>query len=391
MVCKPTVLIRKGVVNIAFGQTHVYTFENSGRLHAAFIKGRHYRRSLDHRLLESWRVKPRGSEFLRQRWIAGDEAVEIVGQIHAHANAGLASSKNTRERSFAEQVLNWTHDQYAKDATKFLNVYRPIGILPPDQYMSVVVQATEGCSWNRCSFCDFYLGRKFQIKTRDELDCHIEGVKAFFGAGLALRRSIFLADANALSIPFAKLIDIFESVKSHFSEKGIGPSWQQMAGFVDVWGGRRLERKEILVLKNMGLQKVYIGLETGHDPLLEKVNKRGSAELAIDLVNRFKGAGVSVGVIVLLGLGGEAYAQDHVWDTVGTLNQMELTKGDILYFSPLVAGSHLPYTHDMWAENTQALDDARMDHQFGEMVSALRFERKVVPKMAKYNIRRFVY
>jgi radical SAM superfamily enzyme YgiQ (UPF0313 family) len=141
----------------------------------------------------------------------------------------------------------------------------------------------------------------------------------------------------------------------------------------------------------MGLKRVYLGLETGHDALLKKVNKRGSAALACDVIRRFKAAGVSVGVIVMLGIGGKAFAQDHVWDTVAVINEMGLGMGDMVYFSPLVVSSHLPYAQEMWAANIEPLCDTDLADQYEQLVMGLHFDKVAKPKMAMYNIKRFVY
>jgi len=385
------VRVRPHVINVSFDTHHVYTFELSGRLHAAFIRGRRYRRALDNRILESWRVGSNGLGGLRQRWIGGDEAVNMVDRIHRQV-ADVQSDKLSDKQNLAvARIGHWTSDDYLKDVHSFQKVYRPISILPPDQYLSVVIQATEGCSWNRCSFCDFYQGQTFRIRPKDELHTHMEGVRQFWGQGIGLRRSIFLGDGNALSASWSAVLDMFQCVQAHFPEQGLGPSWRETYAFVDAWGGRRLSVEQIKTLQSMGLKRVYLGLETGHDALLAKVNKRGSAALACDVIRRFKAAGVSVGVIVMLGIGGKAFAQDHVWDTVKAINEMGLGMGDMVYFSPLVVSSHLPYAQDMWAANIEALNETDMIDQYGQMVNGLHFDKVDKPKMAMYNIKRFVY
>ena len=93
-----------------------------------------------------------------------------------------------------------------EDAARFRSIYTPVAILPPDQYLAVVVQATEGCSWNRCTFCDFYRQQPFRIKGDGEFRSHVGDVVSFFGTAIGLRRSIFLADANALVIAQDRLL-----------------------------------------------------------------------------------------------------------------------------------------------------------------------------------------
>jgi radical SAM superfamily enzyme YgiQ (UPF0313 family) len=391
VLCDGVVRVRPHVTNVSFGLDQVYTFEKTGRLHSAFIRGHHYRRALDHRVLASWRIRPKGLSGMRERWVVGDEAVAMVDDIHRQVAQVGGPPWGATEHQAIDRIAGWTPGAYEADAEKFLNVYRPVSILPPDQYLSVMVQATEGCSWNRCTFCDFYQDQTFRIRPMAELNRHIEGVREFFGDGIGLRKSIFLGDGNALAAPFSALVNIFKSVQTGFPDNGVGPSWRETSSFVDIWGASRLSVKQIATLKEMGLCRVYLGLETGHDGLLAKVGKRGSAKMAIDVVRRFKEAGVSVGLMVMLGLGGHAFAQDHVWDTTKTLNQMGLGRDDLVYFSPLVGSSHLKYMQDMWASNIESLSDEEMASQYVEMLRGLQFGRTNKTKVALYNIKRFVY
>lgn len=381
------VLVRPHAVCVSVGQTEVYTFEPSGRLHAAFDRGHHFRRGLDGRVLETWRVRQNGREVLCQRRYEGQDGAAMVDRVHHRVGDVFRS----HECEVAQRIAAWDRAAYEADAARYGAVYRAVSILPPDQYLSVVVQATQGCSWNRCTFCDFYRDRTFRILPREELDRHIAQVRDFIGDGLAMRRSIFLGDANALSVSYPALEQMFAAVRKGFPEGDSGPSWREVYAFVDAWGGRNRTEAEIANLKAMGLRRVYLGLETGNDPLLERVNKRGNGDLSVEVVNRFKAAGVQVGVIVLLGLGGRAYENDHVWDTTRVLNEMGLGRGDRVYFSELVASSHLPYAQDMWAANIRALTADEMAAQRHRIESGLKFCGSNRPKLVPYNIRRFVY
>jgi hypothetical protein len=77
------------------------------------------------------------------------------------------------------------------DAARFARIYRPVSILPPDQYLALVIQATEGCSYNRCTFCDFYRDRPFRIKSAVELRHTLREVVDFFGEAMGLRGRCF--------------------------------------------------------------------------------------------------------------------------------------------------------------------------------------------------------
>ena len=206
-----------------------------------------------------------------------------------------------------------------------------------------MLQATVGCSFNTCTFCDLYQ-QPFRVKTPDEFRQHIRQVRDYLGDSILLRqRSIFLGAANALAIPMPRLLPLLEIIQEEFApspENRRGSGWD---AFLDAFTGTRKSVEDYRALAERGLKRVYIGLESGHDPLLEFVRKPGHARDAIETVQAIKAAGINVGLIVLIGLGGDRFAAGHAADTVEVLNQMPLDSGDLLYFSDLVEEPGTPY------------------------------------------------
>ena len=184
-----------------------YSFDLAGRLIGAFVARVNYRRGLDNRVLCKWRrgrrrtaaalaVRAGGNHFLAGAYGLAEQVAEATGRSPAGRAARLDAARLTA------------------DAARFAEVYRPVSILPPDQYLALVLQATEGCSYNRCTFCNFYRDRPFRVKTPEELPAHIAAVRAFFGPALGLRKTLFLADANALVAPMSRLrawLDVIEA------------------------------------------------------------------------------------------------------------------------------------------------------------------------------------
>jgi radical SAM superfamily enzyme YgiQ (UPF0313 family) len=271
------------------------------------------------------------------------------------------------------------------DARRFAAVYSPVGILPPDQYLALVVQATEGCSFNTCTFCDLY-HEKFRAKSEDEFRAHLGGVLSYLGESVRLRsRGIFLGAANALALPMPRLVPIFEVLLEEADAVRRG-----VAAFVDGFTGARKTEADYRLLSHFGLRRVYIGLESGHDPLLAFVRKPGEAAAAVETVRAIRAAGVSAGVIVMTGLGGDTYAEGHVRDTAGALNAMRLGAGDLLYFSDLVDVPQTAYPLLAAASGVRPLGaDARAAQQ-AQIRASLRFDG-APPQMATYDIREFVY
>jgi radical SAM superfamily enzyme YgiQ (UPF0313 family) len=262
-----------------------------------------------------------------------------------------------------------------------------VSILPPDQYLALVLQATEGCSYNRCTFCDFYHDRPFRIKRPDELRAHIAAVRDFFGPALGLRRALFLADANALIAPMALLRGWLDEIEASGIMPGAG-----IYSFMDAFDVGRKSEAEWAELGRRGLRRVYIGLESGSDALLRWLRKPGSAADAIEAVDRLKSAGLAVSVIVMIGIGGERYAAGHVEDTVAALNAMRLGRGDIIYLSPFVEQPGTAYSEMAAAAGLSPLDTAGAARQETAIRAGLVYRDPArVPQLARYDIREFAY
>jgi len=394
-VALPFVAIRGGTVNIATREGALYTFDREGRLFAAYQGGHLYRRGLDNRLLEKWWEK--GRRFYRE--VVGEEKVtflqgviRVVGEVASalkRGDAGVLAPSGSVSPGEVDELLAriLRHDARAleEERRRFLAVYRPVSILPPDQYLAVVFQATEGCHWNRCTFCTFYRDRPFRIKSPEEFRRHVREVLDFLGEGLSMRRSIFLADANALVAPQLRLKAFIQAVEAFLPVREMG-----LYSFLDVFTGRRKPQEEFAELRELGLRRVYIGLETGDDELLHFLNKPGSARDAVEVVRTLRAAGVHVGVIVMVGVGGDRFAQNHVDRTVEVLNAMELGPGDIVYLSEFVEFPGSAYAHRARAEGIKALDDAAMKAQRRAIIEGLRFSGGR-PKIARYSLQEYLY
>jgi hypothetical protein len=272
------------------------------------------------------------------------------------------------------------------DAERFLAVCGRVGILPPDQYLSLVVRVTEGCSWNACSFCGLYAGVPFRAKGPDELRAHLRALEDYFGPSLALRRSVFLGDANALCLATERLLPLVEIVAQ---QRPRAP----LFSFVDAWTGHRKTAGEWRTLAHLGLGRVYVGLETGDAELLAWLGKPGSPQDAVSLVLSLHAAGIAAGVIVLVGAGGRRFAAAHARGTAEALSGMRLGSSDIVYFSDLVEEPGLEYAQRAAGHpELRPLDPAAAADQRASIVAGFRpGDPAGRPRTATYDIREFVY
>jgi radical SAM superfamily enzyme YgiQ (UPF0313 family) len=377
-----TVRVRPQVINLLVGdETPSYSFDLAGRLIGAFLGGVNFRRGLDNRVLSKWR----GADGLRQRrWLESEEARQFLTEAYDLAHR---VAQTTAEPELAV-LQRWDWAALLADANHFAEVYRPVSILPPDQYLALVIQATEGCSYNKCTFCDFYRDRPFRVKSADELQAHIVAVVAFFGPALGLRKSLFLADANALVAPMPRLrawLDVIAEERILSVDAGI-------YSFMDAFDVQRKTADEWAELAARGLRRVYIGMETGDDGLLRWLRKPGAAADVRDAVSRLKDAGIAVSVIVMTGIGGQRYAEAHVCGTIAALNAMPLGAGDIIYFSPFVAQPGSEYGSLAEHEHIRPLSDTEIAAQEVAIRGALQpHDPNHPPQFSRYDIREFIY
>ncbi len=279
---------------------------------------------------------------------------------------------------WGERLARWTPAALAKDEVDFKATYKPISILPPDQYRTLVIQVAEGCSYNQCLFCDFYRDRRFHVKSPVELAAHLDAVEAFFGPRLHDRTGFFLGDGNALVVSADRLRVAIkqiqaafgpetDSTQTDFTQADSSPvkpspdSSHPIASFATFMDTFNLDKKSIEALHTLreeGIDTVYVGLESGYDPIRSFLKKPGPASEALAAIRTLKEAGYTVGPIVMIGVGDIRDADAHFEHTVLLLEEANLTPSDKIFLSPFVQPAHgeyrdaterygvIPYTQD---------------------------------------------
>lgn len=373
----------------------VSSWDLAGRPYALVRETGTYRRGLDGGLLRK-REATAGSPRLRQRLTAA-EGAGVVEAARRDALAALAALDRARVAPAAASVLTAARERLrqaaamdaaalAADAARFDDACGRVGILPPDQYLALVVRLTEGCSWDACTFCTLYAGQPFRARTRDEVERHAASLLAYFGESIALRPSVFLGDANALCLANDRLLPLLDVVATAFPGR-------PLFSFVDAWSGRRKTAAEWRACRERGLRRVYVGLETGDPGLLGWLGKPGTPEDAVALVHALREAGIGAGVIVLLGAGGERFDAAHVSGTAAVLRQLVLGRDDIVYFSEYVPDPASRYgPKAAGAPDLAPLDRERVDAQHRAIAAAFDgLPRDACPRTATYDLREFVY
>lgn len=394
------------------------SFDEEGRLIGAWFQGITYRRALDNRILAKWSESPRPGHrhrrFLTREGVRAveDRALSYVERVFHHLSRGRMDTGSTpfsvvsRVQEWLQRVRRWDWARLEQERERFYRIYKPVPILPPDQYLALVLQATEGCSYNRCTFCTFYRDRPFRIKGVDVFREHVDRVKGFFGRGITTRRTIFLADANAVMVAQDRLLAFLDVANEAFpilphhlsgSERALwreAHPWhiQGIYAFLSAPDALRKTAADFAAMRERNLRRVYVGLETGHDPLRAFIRKQGTAADVLEAVRTIKAGGVSVGIIFMVGIGGEVYREVHFRDTVSLIRQMPLGPGDILYTSPFVASPEAPYVYDAAEAGLLELTPVQLraeEERFRRALLPWARERDV--RVSHYDIREFIY
>jgi hypothetical protein len=379
----------------------IYAYDHAGRLFTAWRGGRLYRRALDGRIMEKHTDRTGRHPRRLRRFLGPTESRALVEEAAGAAREALAAlaragaeviwslpgpERPEQVRQLVTAASRFTADAADADRRRFESVYTPVAILPPDRYLALVVQVTEGCHWNRCTFCSFYRDRPFRVKPYEEFVRHLEDVVAFFGDGLTLRRGVFLGDANALLLPAELLVPRLDHLRSRLP--GLA---DDISAFVDVFTGHRRRSADLAPLARRGLRRIYAGLESGDDELLAFLNKPQTAAESVELVHAARGAGLRVGVIVMAGVGGRAYWKRHVAATVATIAQMRLGAGDLAYVSAFEAPGHGPYAERASASGIEALHPTEVADQVEELLRAIAGVVEPGARVAPYDIQEFLY
>ncbi|MFC1587320.1 radical SAM protein [Planctomycetota bacterium] len=189
-------------------------------------------------------------------------------------------------------------------------VYRP-----PSEAYSFILQVTLGCSHNKCSFCGIYRDKPFKARTWESIRHDIDIVAA---VQPDVRR-VFLADGDALVLSIDRLKRILDYLNDKF------PALERVSIYVF---GPNFRKKSVADLEELVARKLtmgYLGLESGSDAVLERINKGCSTQDMIDGVAKMHAAGMKTSVIALLGIGGTALSEEHAAGTAKVVSAMNPT------------------------------------------------------------------
>lgn len=198
-------------------------------------------------------------------------------------------------------------------------------IRPPSEADAIILQVTVGCSYNKCTFCGAYKDVAFSLKTEEAILADL----GFAAQHFRRARRLFLADGDVLILPRHRLVRLFQLIHHHL------PWISRISLYGNARAIRNKTREELSELKSLGLTRIYMGLESGSDEVLRRVQKGESGESMIAAAARVGEAGVFLSVTALLGLGGGDLWQQHALNTAKVLTAMSPQHIAFLTLMPL--------------------------------------------------------
>jgi len=198
---------------------------------------------------------------------------------------------------------------------------------PPSEAQSLILQVTNGCSWNECTFCEMYSApqKKFAPKQQDKV---LQEIKRC-GEEMGKIRRVFLGDGDAMALSFRRLKTILEAIQKEL------PSVSRVSAYCLPRNIKNKTVEELKELRALGLSLIYIGAESGDNTVLSKINKGETFESTKDAILKAKAAGIKSSVMIINGMGGKEYSRQHAIASAELVNQTqpEYLATLVLFFS----------------------------------------------------------
>jgi len=186
-------------------------------------------------------------------------------------------------------------------------------IRPPSEANSLLVRVTRNCPWNQCIFCPAYKGTKFSKRTVEEIKGDIDQMAKEYG-GYAFIQSVFLQDADSLLLSTHDLLDILHYIRQKF------PDIKRVTSYARAKTLKRKTVAELKELKEAGLTRIHVGMESGSEKVLKMIKKGITQEDIVVGGQHVVEAGISLSEYIMPGIGGKTLSEEHARETARLLN-----------------------------------------------------------------------
>lgn len=267
-------------------------------------------------------------------------------------------------------------------------------IRPPSEASSLLLRVTRNCPWNKCAFCQTYKGSRFARRSVEEVKDDIRAIKELYYRVKALSlelgkggrvdqevlsvayhrknqsffqvawwmyhgaKNVFLQDADSLILKTPEIVEILTFLKETFPWVERITTYGRSATLV------RKSVSEFEELREAGLRRVHLGMESGSDKVLELIKKGTTGAKHLKAGLAIKEAGLSLSLYLILGIGGRELSAEHARESAKLVNEinpdfLRLRSLVVLQKTPLAKmveiGSFIPLTEDEMVQEERIL------------------------------------
>jgi len=188
-------------------------------------------------------------------------------------------------------------------------------IRPVAEAQSLLIRTTRGCPWNKCDFCVNYQDMDFSIRRVEDIEQDIVAA-AKYHAGHPFT-SCFLQDGDSFLMKTADLLRILHLLNEHF------PTLERITSYGRAATMVRKDPQEMREIAQAGLNRLYCGMESGSDTVLERIHKGTTTADIIRAGRMAKEAGMEISEFLIVGLGGRELWEKNARDTASALNEID--------------------------------------------------------------------
>ncbi|TFG33727.1 radical SAM protein [Candidatus Thorarchaeota archaeon] len=272
-------------------------------------------------------------------------------------------------------------------------------IRPPSEAKSLLIRVTRNCQWNRCTFCPVYKNKEFSMRPIDDvisdidlLSKHVAKLRETFDSPKLLSRevlwtltneidpkelpawdyalkwfadgmqSVFLQDADSLVVG----PDVLEKILTHLLDQF--PWIERITSYSRSSTILKVGEEGLTKLKDAGLDRIHVGLESGSNEVLRLVKKGATKEMHIQAGKMIKGIGFELSEYVMPGLGGKKHSNIHAIETADALNQIN---ADFIRLRPLAITSRAPLCLELEHGNFVKLNDIEIAQELKIFIERL--------------------
>jgi radical SAM superfamily enzyme YgiQ (UPF0313 family) len=236
---------------------------------------------------------------------------------------------------------------------------------PPSEAESLILQATIGCSYNECTFCGMYRDKRFRVRKLDELQAEIDQVAQAAGEHV---QKVFLADGDALVAKASFLESLLGRLGEAF------PRLRRVSCYASPQSLQVRSVEEMARLREARLTLYYLGIESGHDAVLERLVKGVDAAEMVRVAGKAHEAGVRLSTMILLGAGGRELSEPHALESARVVNAIQPRFVSTLVMTPV---EDTPLWDEAQRGEVDELEPVELARELRSFVDELELEGSV--------------